>query len=449
MENERYNNNLFLHNLTEQVKKINMFDASLFENYDVKKGLRNSDGTGVLAGLTSVSNVHGYIVDEYERKPSEGKLYYRGIDFNEIINGCVNEDRFGYEEVAYLLLFGAMPTKGELYSFARILENSRELPKNFVEDMIMKAASPNIMNKLARSVLALYSYDKNTEDNSTENLVFQSVSLLARLPQIMVAAYQVKRRVYDGKSIYLHQPKPDLSFAENILSTLRFDRKYTKEEALLLDKCLMIQAEHGGGNNSTFACRVLSSAGTDTYSAIAAGICSLKGSRHGGANIKVVEMLDYIKEGVKDYNDDEEIKAFLIKLLNKEAGDRSGLIYGMGHAIYTISDPRAVILKENAKKMVKEKGYEQDFALLDAVEKLSPQLLSKKSVVCANVDLYSGLVYRMLGIPEDLFTPIFAVARMAGWCAHRMEEVISGKRIIRPAYRPVLEGVKYIPLDER
>ena len=442
-----------LQKLAEKVKQNNCFDERYYQKFDVKRGLRNADGTGVLAGLTHISNVHGYIINEYERVPDKGKLYYRGIDVEDIIDGCVKEDRFGYEEVVWLLLFGYLPTKEELEYFTRLLEVNRELPKDFVEDMIMKAASPNIMNKLARGVLALYSYEENTEDNSVENLIRQSISLIARLPSIMVAAYQVKRRVYEGKSIYLHQPIPGLSFAENILSTLRFDRKFTREEALLLDKCLILHAEHGGGNNSTFACRVLSSSGTDTFSAIAAGIGSLKGPRHGGANIKVVQMLDCIKENVNDYNDDEEIKAFLQKIVNKEAGDGSGLIYGMGHAVYTLSDPRAVILKESAKQLVKEKGYEDDFKLLDAVERLSPSILlgknPGKTAICANIDLYSGLVYRMLDIPEDLFTPLFAVARMAGWCAHRIEEVTACNRIIRPAYRPIVEDVAYVPLSER
>ncbi|OGI07923.1 MAG: citrate synthase [Candidatus Margulisbacteria bacterium GWF2_35_9] len=454
MDNERIDIKVDkLKKLTEEIKSNNSFDEDYYKRVDVKRGLRNADGTGVLAGLTRISNVHGYIIDEYERVPREGELFYRGINIKSIIDGCVNEERFGFEETAWLLLFGSLPTKEELDYFIQTIELNRDLPKDFVEDMIMKAASPNIMNKLARGVLALYSYEENTEDNSVENILRQSISLISRLPSIMVAAYQVKRRVYDGQSIFLHQPLLNLSFAENILSMLRFDRQFTREEALLLDKCLILHAEHGGGNNSTFACRVLSSSGTDTYSAIAAGIGSLKGPRHGGANIKVCEMLDCIKKSVKNYNDDEEIKEFLFKLMRKEEGDRSGLIYGMGHAVYTLSDPRTIILKENAKKLVKEKGFEDDFRLLDAVERLSPEVLraskGDKATVCANVDLYSGLVYRMLGIPEELYTPLFAVARMAGWCAHRIEEVASCKKIIRPAYRPILEGVKYIPISER
>lgn len=454
MDNERIDINVEkLKKLTDEIKHNNSFDEDYYKRVDVKRGLRNSDGTGVLAGLTRISNVHGYIIYEYERLPCEGELFYRGINIKNIIDGCVAEDRFGYEETAWLLLFGSLPTKDELAYFTQTIELNRDLPKDFVEDMIMKAASPNIMNKLARSVLALYSYEENTEDNSVENLLRQSISLLSRLPSIMVAAYQVKCRVYDGQSIFLHQPLPNLTFAENILSMLRFDRKYTREEALLLDKCLILHAEHGGGNNSTFACRVLSSSGTDTYSAIAAGIGSLKGPRHGGANIKVCEMLDYIKKGVKNYDDDEEITEFLAKLVRKEEGDRSGLIYGMGHAVYTISDPRAIILKDNANKLVKEKGFEDDFKLLDAVERLAPSVLvgkkGKKAAICANVDLYSGLVYRMLGIPEELYTPLFATARMAGWCAHRIEEATSCKKIIRPAYRQILEGVEYIPLNKR
>ncbi len=455
MDNERIMiNGDRLQKLTDEMKRNINFDEEYYKRFDIKRGLRNADGTGVLAGLTRISNVHGYIIDEYERKPHEGELFYRGININNIIDGFTAENRFGYEEVAWLLLFGSLPTKDELEFFSYALEVNRELPKDFVEDMIIKAASPNIMNKLQRGVLALYSYESDTEDNSVENLLKQAFSLISRLPLIMVAAYQAKRRVYDGKSMYLHQPLSGLSFAENILSMLRFDRKFTRDEALLLDRCLMLHAEHGGGNNSTFAVRVLSSSSTDTYSAIAAGIGSLKGTRHGGANMKVIEMLDFIKAGVNDYKDDDEIKRFLIKIAQKEAGDRSGLIYGIGHAVYTLSDPRAIILKENAKKLVDEKGFNDDFRILDAVERIAPSVLSdikgdKRASVCANVDLYSGLVYRMLGIPMELFTPLFAVARMAGWCAHRIEEATACKRIMRPAYRPILEGVEYIPLCDR
>ena len=351
-----------------------------------------------------------------------------------------------------MLLFGHLPTKGEVEAFNSVMEEYRELPQDFIEDMIMKAASPNLMNKMARSVLALYSYDDKADDTSMENVLAQSLSIIAKLPAIMVAGYQAKRRVYDNDSYFIHSPYHGISTAENILSMMRIDRKYTREEALLLDKCLILHAEHGGGNNSTFSVRLLSSSGTDTYSAIAAGIGSLKGPRHGGANISVIKMLDDMKENIRDYKDDDEVTDYLRKLLRKEAGDRSGLIYGMGHAVYTKSDPRAKILKTNAKSLAIEKGFGDDFRLLDAVERLTPDLMSEKRnalTVCANVDLYSGLIYRILSIPPEMFTPLFAVSRTAGWCAHRMEEMATCRKIIRPAYRANLDETPYLPLNCR
>ncbi len=430
----------------------NVIDEDIYCRFDVKRGLRNADGTGVLAGLTRICNVHGYIVKEYERIPQKGELFYRGIEINDIINACITEDRFGYEEIVWLLLFGTLPTKNQLFSFNELLESERKLPEGFVKDILMKAPSTNAMIKLSRSILALYSYDNNPEDNSTGHLIKQALSLVSRLPGIMVSAYQVIKK-QQGEDYFFHEQIPGLSFAENILSLLRKDRSYTREEALLLDRCLILHADHGGGNNSTFACRVLSSSGTDTYSALSAAVGSLKGPKHGGANIKVNEMLEMMKASIKDYTDDNEIKGYLEKLIRKEAGDKSGLIYGMGHAVYTHSDPRSDILKSSAKSLIKQKGYEEDFILLDAIERLAPEVLSthksNKSAVCANVDLYSGLVYRMLEIPEELFTPLFAVSRIAGWCAHRIEEVVSCKRIMRPAYRPVQEEVAYIPIDKR
>lgn len=364
----------------------------------------------------------------------------------DIVSGCAADRHFGFEEVTWLLLFGELPTKEKLEGFREILGECRELPEYFAEDMIIKAPSPNVMNKLARSVLALYSYDMNPDNTSITNIIRQSIELIARLPTIMVYAYQVKRRQYDHKSMYFHPINKNHSTAEFILSSMRADRKFTPEEAALLDTCLILHAEHGGGNNSSFACRVLSSSGTDTYSAIAAAIGSLKGPRHGGANIKTVEMLGYLKEGIKDYKDDEEVAAFLTKLIRKEAGDKSGLIYGMGHAIYTLSDPRATILRDQADKLAHEKGFGEDFDLLRSVERLTPAVFLKEKGIdkpmCANVDLYSGLVYRTLGISDDLFTPLFAVARIAGWSAHRVEEFISGGKIMRPAYRAVYEKAK-------
>lgn len=442
-----------LSTLCEEYKKNNYISPEDFKTYDVKRGLRNADGSGVVAGLTRICSVHGYYFSDGERIPDKGKLTYRGIDVADIVSGCAADRHFGFEEVTWLLLFGELPTKEKLEGFREILGECRELPEYFAEDMIIKAPSPNVMNKLARSVLALYSYDMNPDNTSKTNIIRQSIELIARLPTIMVYAYQVKRRQYDHKSMYFHPINKNHSTAEFILSSMRADRKFTPEEAALLDTCLILHAEHGGGNNSSFACRVLSSSGTDTYSAIAAAIGSLKGPRHGGANIKTVEMLGYLKEGIKDYKDDEEVAAFLTKLIRKEAGDKSGLIYGMGHAIYTLSDPRATILRDQADKLAHEKGFGEDFDLLRSVERLTPAVFLKEKGIdkpmCANVDLYSGLVYRTLGISDDLFTPLFAVARIAGWSAHRVEEFISGGKIMRPAYRAVYEKAKYIPLSER
>ena len=442
-----------LSNLCEEYKKNNYISPEDFKTYDVKRGLRNADGSGVVAGLTRICNVHGYYFSDGERIPDKGKLTYRGIDVADIVKGCSADGHFGFEEVIWLLLFGELPTKEKLDGFREILGECRELPEYFAEDMIIKAPSPNVMNKLARSVLALYSYDMNPDNTSITNIIRQSIELISRLPTIMVYAYQVKRRQYDHKSMFFHPIDKNHSTSEFILSSMRADRRFTPEEAALLDTCLILHAEHGGGNNSSFACRVLSSSGTDTYSAIAAAIGSLKGPRHGGANIKTVEMLGYLKDGIKDYKDDEEIANFLAKLIRKEEGDRSGLIYGMGHAIYTLSDPRATILRDQADKLAHEKGFGDDFDLLRAVERLTPQVFLKEKGIdkpmCANVDLYSGLVYRTLGISDDLFTPLFAVARIAGWSAHRVEEFISGGKIMRPAYRAVYEKAKYIPISER
>ena len=439
--------------LCDEFQKNNQIDPQKFEKYDVKRGLRNADGSGVMAGLTLICNVHGYVLNEGERAPVEGRLTYRGYDINELVEGCTAEQRFGFEEIAWLLLFGKLPTRTQLEKFRELLSGYRELPEFFAEDMIIKAPSPNIMNKLARSVLALYSYDDIPDDLSMENVLRQSIELIARMPTIMAYAYQVKRHHYDRESMVVHPLVEGLSTSETILRTIRADTNYTEDEARLLDLCLMLHAEHGGGNNSTFAARVLSSSGTDTYSAMGAAIGALKGPRHGGANIKVMQMLDCIKAGVKDWGNDEEIRRFLIRLVNKQEGDRSGLIYGMGHAVYTLSDPRAVILKKYAVKLAQEKGYGDEFRLLEAVERLTPGVMAEvkgaSKVMCANVDMYSGLVYRSLGIHPDLVTPLFAVARMPGWCAHRIEEILTGGRIIRPAYKAVAHAQSYIPLNER
>lgn len=425
----------------------------VYTHFNVKRGLRNADGTGVIAGATRISNVHGYFIDEYERVPAEGELLYRGYDIKDIINGCIAEDRFGFEEVVWLLLFGYLPDKPHLERFSAMLEELRELPDGFIEDMIIKAPSPNIMNKLGRSVLALYSYDDYAEDNSLENIFRQSIELVARISTIMVNAYQVKKRYYDHQSLFFHAPISGLSIAENILSTMRIDRQFTHEEARLLDICLMLHAEHGGGNNSTFTCRCVTSTGTDAYAAYASAISALKGPRHGGANIKVMEMLNCIENGVKNWENEGEVADFLTKILNKEENDHSGLIYGMGHAVYTLSDPRAVQLKKAALKLAKGTETEAEFRLLDTIERLTPQLFAKNKgdikTMCANVDMYSGLVYKLLGIPVEMYTALFACARMPGWCAHRMEEIENGKRIMRPAYRTLIKNRDYVALDQR
>lgn len=439
--------------LCEELKSYSAVPAEYFDRFEVKRGLRNRDGSGVMAGLTKVCSVEGYYIDDGERKPVEGHLTYRGIDINDLVDGCVKENRFGYEEVVWLLLFGHLPTKSQLDEFSKTLSESRELPDDFIEDMIMKAPSPNIMNKLERSVLSLYSYDSNPDDISIENVLRQSIQIIAQLPTIMTYAYQVKRRYYLKKSMYLHPMKAGLSTAETILYNTRSDRKYTDEEAKLLDLCLMLHAEHGGGNNSAFATRVLSSSGTDTYAAISAGIGALKGPRHGGANHKVTEMMNFMKEDVKDITDEGQVADFLKKVINKEAGDRTGLVYGMGHAVYTLSDPRQRILKREAVKLAEKTGFSDEYRALELVEKLTPEIFASEKnnnkKICANVDLYSGLIYQMLKIPEDLYTPLFAVARVAGWSAHRIEELISGNRVIRPAYKNVAAPKEYAPIDER
>lgn len=452
MGNTDYNNPAFK-SLCEEFEKNNKIAPELYEKYHVKRGLRNSDGSGVVAGITNICNVHGYIVNEGEREPVEGELIYRGYSINDIVANTTGKGRFGFEETVYLLLFGQLPTRSQLESFNGILTDLRELPAGFSEDMIFKAPSRNIMNKMARSVLALYSYDDDPEDPSLEKELLRAVSIIARLPSAMVDAYQIKRRVYDHESLYMHPLNPNECTAESILSTLRPDRVYTEEEARLLDLMLILHAEHGGGNNSTFTCRTLTSSGTDSYSAYAGAIGSLKGHRHGGANFKVMNQLDELKENISDWKNDGQVADYLAKVIKGEAGDGKGLIYGMGHAIYTLSDPRAVILKENAVRLAKDTEFEAEFELLEAVERLTPEVFAKvkgsSKVMCANVDLYSGLVYRMLKIPVELNTPLFAVSRIAGWSAHRIEELLTGKRIIRPAYKAMAKKRPYLGLDER
>ena len=444
----------FIESLCAEYQKHNQIDPAFYERYRVKRGLRNADGTGVMAGVTQIGNVMGYYVQDGERIPAPGKLVYRGIDVEELINGFVSEGRFGFEETAYLLLFGALPTRAQLTAFEGLLSAHRALPPMFTEDMILKAPSPDVMNKLARSVLALYSYDGRPDDMSLPNQLRQAVELIARVPVILAHAFAAKRHYYDNESLYLHRPQEGLSVAQNFLYSVRHDNRYTDEEARLLDLCLVLHAEHGGGNNSAFACRVLSSSGTDIYSSIAAAVGSLKGPRHGGANKKVMEMFGHIEAEVSDWTDDDAVRDYLGRLLRKEAGDRSGLIYGMGHAIYTLSDPRAVLLKRFARSLAETKGMLDEFELFERVERLTPEVLrtvkGEEKVVCANVDLFSGLVYKMMGIPMELYTPLFAVARMVGWCAHRIEEVCQpANRIIRPAYKAVAPMRAFVPLDQR
>ena len=425
---------------------------SKYDNYKVKRGLRNSDGTGVLAGLTNIGQVHGYIIYEDERIPDDGKLSYRGIDVSEIVSACERENRFGYEEVSYLLLFGKLPNEKELSDFKSLIGTMRPLPFGFRDDMIMKAPSNDLMNKLARSVLSLYSYDDNPDSTDLYNVIRQSILLIARAPTMAAYSYQAKAHYLDGKSLYIHNPQPELSMAENFLYMIRPDNKFTDLEAKVLDVAMMLHAEHGGGNNSAFTTRVVSSAGSDTYSAIGAAICSLKGPKHGGANHKVMGMIEDFKENLSDINDRDQVAKHILKILDKEGFDRSGLIYGMGHAIYTKSDPRAIQLKKKAEELAYATNNEKEFKLYTLIEELTPDIFCEKKenkVICANVDLYSGFVYKCMNIPQELYTPLFAIARMSGWCAHRIEEILYGGKIMRPAYKGVCKGVEYIPINER
>ncbi len=430
-------------------------EPGVFEKYGVKRGLRNEDGTGVMAGVTQIGSVKGYYIEDGERVPMDGRLIYRGYDVRELIEGFVSENRFGFEETAYLLLFGALPTRQQLEEFEGVLAFYRTLPAGFTEDMILKAPSRDVMNKLARATLAMYSYDADPEDNSLEAELLHATQLIARYPVIVAHAFACKRHYFDDESLYLHRPKEGLSVAQNFLYSVRHDNRFTQEEARLLDLCLVLHMEHGGGNNSAFACRVLSSSGTDIYSSIAAAVGSLKGPRHGGANMKVMEMFEkYIEPGVSDWRDEDEVAAFLEKILRRETGDGSGLLYGLGHAVYTLSDPRAAILKRFARSVARTKGMLDEFELFETVERLAPEVFHRVTgidkVMCANVDFYSGFVYKMMDIPPELFTPLFAIARIVGWCAHRVEEIYNpyGK-IIRPAYKALCPKRPFIPLDTR
>ncbi len=435
--------------LSELCENNNRIASELYTRYDVKRGLRDSDGRGVLTGLTDISTVNGY----KNNAPCEGELFYRGVNVNDLVRGFLADYRHGYEETVYLLLFGELPTEQQLQSFTELIADCRTLPTNFVRDVIMKAPNADLMNSLARGVLTLYSYDKNANDLAIPNVLRQCIGLISTLPMLTVYAYQAYSHYIKHKGLFIHQPSEKLSTAENILRLLREDNKYTETEARILDLCLVLHAEHGGGNNSSFTTHVVTSSGTDTYSSTAASLCSLKGSKHGGANLKVKWMFDDIKKNVSDYEDDDEIRAYLHKILSKEAFDGSGLIYGIGHAVYTKSDPRALLLKKYSEKLCVEKGRANEFQLYKRVDRIASEMMNGKpgrlKPIPVNVDFYSGLVYDVLNIPEELYTPLFAVSRIAGWSAHRIEELMNSSKIIRPAYMSVREDRDYIPLEDR
>lgn len=421
---------------------------------DVMRGLRYPNGTGVIAGVTSIGDVDGYDLVDGEKLPREGRLFYRGISIEDLIQSCIKENRFGFEETVYLLLFGQLPTASQLKDFQYLMARWSQLPSYFSEDMILRSPNKNIMNKLASCILALHSHDGEAENRELENELFKSFRMVARTPTIVAHSYAAKCHYFDKDSLYLHRPRTDMSVAQNFLYSLRKDTQFDDDEAKLLDLCMILHAEHGGGNNSTFACRVLTSSGTDFYSSIAAAVGALKGFRHGGANVKVVEMMKYLKRAVRDWKDDGQVKDQLVRILRRDLGDGTGLIYGMGHAVYTLSDPRAKILKQFSRHLAEKKGMVEELDLIESVERLAPQVFQEvrhsDKPICANVDLYSGFVYTLLGIPADLYTAIFASARMPGWCAHRIEECCADDpRIIRPAYKTVCKRVPYVPLTER
>ena len=434
-------------------KENSYINPELYTKYEVKRGLRDINGKGVLTGLTEIAEVKSYTIDDGEIVPCDGKLFYRGMDIEDIVAGFIKEQRLGFEEITYLLLFGKLPNEKELTDFSGLLAHYRTLPTSFVRDIIMKAPSKDMMNTLARSVLTMYSYDDYADDISVPNVLRQSLQLISIFPMLAVYGYQAYKHYHDGQSLFIHTPDLNLSTAENFLHLLRADSKYTPLEATVLDLALVLHADHGGGNNSTFTTHVVSSSGTDTYSSVAASLGSLKGPRHGGANIKVTQMFEDMKKQIKDWKDEEEIRNHLSKLLDKEAFDKSGLIYGIGHAVYTISDPRATVFRGFVEKLSKEKGLEDEFKLYETVERLSPEIIQNHRKmyrhISSNVDFYSGFVYRMLGLPQELFTPLFAIARMSGWSAHRIEELINDGKIIRPAYKNVAPHTEYVPLKDR
>lgn len=440
-------------NLARLSEEAGIIDSELFTKYEVKRGLRDLNGKGVLAGLTHISDVRATEMINGEQVPAHGRLFYRGYNVRDLVDGFTKENRFGFEEITYLLLFSKLPNKQELADFERLLAHYRTLPTSFVRDIIMKAPSKDMMNTLARSVLTLYSYDDRADDTSIPNVLRQCLQLISLFPLLTIYGYQAYSHYHDGNSLFIHQPVAEYSTAENILHILRPDGKFTPLEAKILDIALVLHMEHGGGNNSSFTTHVVTSSLTDTYSTIAAAIGSLKGPRHGGANIKVVQMFEEMKQVVSDWEDDEEVSAYLKKLLHKEAFDHAGLIYGVGHAIYSKSDPRAVIFKSFVEKLSMEKGLHKEFGLYSTVERLAPQVISDERQmykgVSINVDFYSGFVYHMLGLPMELYTPIFAIARITGWSAHRLEELANNGKIIRPAYKSICEDQNYIEMCDR
>lgn len=439
--------------LYDDIVTVNSVDPALYDMYPVKRGLRNNDGSGVIAGITNISNVHGYMMNEGDKVPVEGKLTFRGYDIYDLLSDTSPSKRCGFEEVAYLLMLGKLPTQDELDQFVAAIDAERELPDGFTAARIMRHPAADLMIMLSRSIISLYADDPNAEDRSIEHEIKTAISLISRLQRIMVLSYHAKQAYFHGDSMIMHRFVPGQSSSETILSMLRPDRAFTPEEARMLDIMMCLHAEHGGGNNSTFTCRVLSSADTDPYSAYAGAVGSLKGSKHGGANHQVLGMQAEIKENVKNWEDDDEVAAYIAKIVNKEAYDKTGLIYGMGHAVYTLSDPRAIICKDFATRLAEGTEYEPELNLLKSIERLAPEvILQEKGTnkdMCANVDMYSGFVYSMMGIPADLITPLFACSRMAGWAAHRMEEILTGKRIIRPAYKTAVKEQDYVPIEQR
>lgn len=433
-------------------EKCHSIDPCYYTTYDIKRGLRNADGTGVVVGVTNISNVHGYVVSEGDKVPDRGRLSYRGYSISDLVDHAVAENRFGFEETAYLLMAGELPTTEQLKTFNDLIAAQRDLPDGFTANYIMKPPTRDLMNAMSRAVLQLYAFDDEAENRSSEHEIDTAIMLLSRLPRIMVLSYHVMRDKFFGDSMFIHHYIPGQSTAETILSMLRPDRQFTDTEAKTLDIMLMLHAEHGGGNNSTFTCRAVTSADTDPYSAYAAAIGSLKGARHGGANNRTLRMTDDIKQHVADITDEGQVADYLRKIVRKEAYDRTGLIYGMGHAVYTLSDPRAELLHKYAERLVVGTEHEAEFRLLEIIERLAPQLLAeagKSKDICANVDLYSGCVYSMLGVPRELLTPMFASARMAGWSAHRFEEIVSGKRIMRPAFKKTGHAREYVDIADR